>query len=194
MHANAIAVVDGVRRYVSANLDWEKHGRPGVHTVITADGYHHDVPRADIEPLPETRVLPAARPTLVYRVTEAYETNRKWETASNYTRYEVQPGDYPVMWVNIHHQLVAEDQGAYYGLVVVDAIERQRHYVNRVFGASSSHDEYPDRATTLTNHTYSYALTPGLVVAGGKAQYVQIAPGSSREVFPVPATVTAASS
>jgi hypothetical protein len=184
MHANAIAVVDGTRRYVFAILDREVYGQPGVHAVITQDGYHHTAARADIEPLPWLVVLPSIKPTLVYRVTEAYDTTQVWETASNYTRYEVQPGDYPVEWRdNLHRPVITAGQTVEYGRVVVDAIERQRHYVNRVLGASSSHDEYPDRPTTLTNDHYAYALTPGLLVAKGKAQYVQIAPAQG-EVFP----------
>lgn len=185
-HANAVAVVDGVRRYVFAILDHEKYGKPGIHTVITQDGYHHEVPRAQIEQLADKVVLPSTKPTLAYHVFEPYEVIRTWETASNYTRYEILPGEYPIKWVTINHGPVPAGESPYYGQVVLDAIEQHRHYVNRVFTASSVHDEYPDTRTTHTLSTYAYDWKPGDVVAKGNGRIVEVEPAQG-EVFPAQA-------
>jgi hypothetical protein len=91
-------------------------------------------------------------------ISEAYEVTQTWETASNYTLHEVQPGTYDVM--------ITTDSGTTWVLVKVDTIVKRHHYVNRVFSASSSHDETPNEPGTYTFQMYDYSVAEAATVGG----------------------------
>lgn len=81
-------------------------------------------------------------------ITEAFEVTQTWETASNYTVHEVQPGTYPVS--------LTTGPGSTWVLVTVDTIVKQNYYVNRVFSASSAHDERPNTPGSYTFQLRDY--------------------------------------
>lgn len=96
-------------------------------------------------------------------VTEATEfIDRTLQTASWYDRWLIQPGTYQIHGVDISHNPVPEGGTPYYWKVTLDAILVYSYRVNRVFTASSSTHDYPNRPGFVRRHMYAYEA----VVAG----------------------------
>lgn len=170
MHANALANVDGTWRYVSALDERVERGEaePSI-TAFTQDGYHRKLRPADIHRFADgydgRMIAPTLKPTLDYVITEPYEFNRTWETASNYTRYRVHPGTYRVEWVTIHYRpwtpdMQGDGRNVYYARIEVKATKLHSYWVNRVFTESSSHTEQHNEETTYVLHPYAYEARP----------------------------------
>jgi len=115
-----------------------------------------------------------ARPTSAVIFDEPTEyVDRTLATASWWDKYEIQPGVYPLEWVDIDYRpwnpnpearspgFIA-NVGPYYALVVLKARLLEEYRVNRLFTASSVdhklHDESP--VVTLTRSVYAYQV-PG---------------------------------
>lgn len=94
-------------------------------------------------------------------ITEPFTVQQTWETASNFTMHEVQPGTYDVTaTTGMTSKMV---------MCKVDTIVRQHYYVNRVFSASSAHDEHPNTPGHYVFQTYEYAAAEAATVgAPGK--------------------------
>ncbi len=185
-HANVIATIGGIRRYGLGILN--RHPIPGEDgepcTVVTADRQHHTVPQALIEVLAQTVPIQPVRPTLVYRVHQPYLIDRPWAPgSSDFTQYEIQPGDYPVTWVNRHGNLLIEvpaNQNPQYGLIICAAVAVYSRWTNRVYSEWTSHDERPMTPATVTMTPYAYQVQPG---GDSTAEYVLVNPAKG-EVFP----------
>ena len=89
-------------------------------------------------------------------ITEPIEhIDRGLQTASWWDRYELLPGEYPVVWKTVHNVATHHDS-AYYGTITVDAILRESYRVNQLFSASSSETTLPDTRKTVTFTLYKY--------------------------------------
>lgn len=177
----------GRRRYGRANLDdswgprFSEDPAKQYRTVWTADGVQHRAPLAELEILAEPVPMPTTRPTLAYVQREDHDiTDYRYETASWYDDVTLKAGTYPVTWVTISYREVPGDHPeVYYASIKVDAIVTHTHTVNRLFTASSSNDEYPNRETKHGMHPYAYSVKAGPYAHG---ELVVVEP--SAEVYP----------
>ncbi len=203
MAVNAIVTIDGIRRYAYVLYDWNTglprfeqewstvDGRysqygPEVVTAITQDGYHHKIIRDDLEWFTAERdemILDMPRPVmpvLEYTVTEPYEVERSAETACNFDTFEIQPGTYPVEWVDRNYQPIRPGQDAEYALIRCAAIHTRSYYVSQGFGVVLGvKDERPMTPTTYTINMYAYSADPAKL----SAAYTVTAPATG-EIFP----------
>lgn len=85
------------------------------------------------------------------------EYRQSWETASNYTVHRLHPGLYPIEFVGIDYQRT-DDERPYYAIARVPTTEIRQSYVNRVFTASSAHNEELDRPSSILWSVYGYQL------------------------------------
>lgn len=168
MHANAIALVNGTWRYVSALEERVEYREtePTV-TAFTQDGYHRNgLAPADVrrfaDDYQDRVIVPTLKPKLVYVVDEAHEVQRTWETASNYTMYEIHPGRYEVGYTTLGYRdwtpdMQGDQQDAYYAKIELKATRLYSYWVNRLFQASSAGREEHGDETTYTIHPYHYS-------------------------------------
>lgn len=96
-----------------------------------------------------------------------------YETASTWSRYEIQPGTYDVEFVNINYRPVPEGARPYYATVKLDARRVQHSYVNRLLTASSAHDEHTPEAPIEPLHRslYAYAFEDTSGTRGDGTEY-----------------------
>lgn len=108
----------------------------------------------------ESFIGPAIDENVVGYVTihEPFEVQQTWETACNYTMHEVQPGTYAARMSRDGH----------FVCIGVDTIVLQNYYVNRVFTASSAHDERPMTPGRYTFQLYDYLVAEQAVVDAPK--------------------------
>ena len=131
-----------------------------------------------------TQTMTAA---LALRVPERFTyTDRGLQRASDWVRYEVHPGTYPISftdsrWNEIpgntrdEAEALAREKAAsysypvdltaflpYYAVAKVTATKVASYYENSLFGAVSGHDETHDELTTITWRPYAYEVKPGL--------------------------------
>lgn len=110
---------------------------------------------------------------LVVEVPEAFtHVDNSFETASWHDVLEIQPGTYPVEWVNINGKPwnpspdavtpgYLANTGPYYARVRLSAVVRHRHREARLLGETRSHDTDPDEPTTYTLNVYAYSASDG---------------------------------
>jgi hypothetical protein len=83
-----------------------------------------------------------------------------YQTASGWTRYEIQPGRYPVEMVHIDYRPCPADQRPYHALVRLDVRVLESYYENRLLWATSAERKVtPDAPVEqLTRSTYAYTF------------------------------------
>lgn len=86
------------------------------------------------------------------------EYRQSWETASNYTVHRLHPGLYPIEFVDIDYQRTDGERPHYYAIARVPTTEIRQFYINRVFTASSAHDDELDRPSSILWSVYGYQL------------------------------------
>lgn len=85
-----------------------------------------------------------------------------YETASAWTKYVIQPGEYPVEFVTIDYRPTPEGERGYFGQVVLDVQQVKDYYENRLwnangFACSAQTKETPDAPVTqLSRSTYAF--------------------------------------
>lgn len=118
-----------------------------------------------------TERVAQATDTWTYTITEAREHDRIWETASNYTRYVLLPGTYPVRFTNLDWTEWNPDPavvtpgftaniGPYYAVIEVDATKEHSYWVDRVFQYESAHTEdHRHERVTFKLDWYAFQVT-----------------------------------
>lgn len=111
-------------------------------------------------------------PTLTFAEPTTYH-RQDYETASTWSRYEIQPGTYEIEFVTINYRPVPEGQRPYYATVKVDARRVEHAYINRLLTASSAHhDETPDAPIEkLHRSIYAYAFNDTSGTRGDGTKY-----------------------
>lgn len=90
------------------------------------------------------------------------------ETASNWKKYTLTPGVYPVEFTTIDGRPVPVGDRPYYARIVVPAVLTETYYVNRIFQYSSlDHITGLNEATTRTFRPYAYQIEAGYRLCGG---------------------------
>jgi len=87
-------------------------------------------------------------------VVEGAEHIKHYETASNWSRHILTPGQYEIVPVDIRYNETTPDK-AYYGLVRVPGVMVESYFVNRLFAATSV-DHKTDLAELSVSHFAPY--------------------------------------
>jgi hypothetical protein len=194
MHANAIALINGTWRYVSAleeRVEWRQTEL--TVTAFTQDGYHRNGLRPQdvrrfAEDYNDRVIVPTIKPVMAYVVEKAYEVKWSWATASNYTMYRIHPGTYPVTWQNRTYddwnpEMQGDGWDVYWATVTTDATRLYSYSVNRLFQASSSRTEQHGDETPFSFSDYAYAAR-GDAEGGARGRWVEVEPATG-EISPI---------
>lgn len=109
----------------------------------------------------------------VYVVTEDYEfVDRGLQRASDWIRYTIKAGTYPIQWQNtgggkwnpdpsVATPGFIANTGPYYAVCVTDAVMVESYYENQLFSEIRGHREDHNETTTRYMRWYGYEIKSG---------------------------------
>lgn len=109
-------------------------------------------------------------PTLVFDEPTEYH-RADYETASMWSKYEIEPGRYEVEFVTINYTPCPEGARPYYALVRLNVRQVENYHENRLwtasaYASSAHHEKTPDAPIeTLSRSTYAYNFEDGVLAA-----------------------------